>query len=68
MNEFDIPCSDCGSTLEERTIPLKEISTSPPIDDQVSIAECPECGARYYPEETLSRLPLIEDSRDADED
>lgn len=62
MNELDIPCSDCGTDLEERTVPAGELPVSTDAQRRVSIAVCPGCGARYYPDDTLSRLANASDS------
>lgn len=56
MNETDIPCSDCGTALIERTIHVRDLSVSTHSQGQVPIAECPSCEARYYPEQALIRL------------
>lgn len=56
MKETDLPCSDCGTELVERTIDTHELPLSTAADCSVRLAECPSCGARYYPEQTLSKL------------
>jgi predicted RNA-binding Zn-ribbon protein involved in translation (DUF1610 family) len=58
MNEIDIPCSDCGSAVVERTVTAGDVGTPAMADRSVTVAECPDCGARYYPEETLTRLTV----------
>lgn len=56
MNETDLPCSDCGSALTERTIPSTELPHLTASADTIEIARCQACGARYYPERTLAML------------
>lgn len=55
-HEIDLPCSDCGSSLEETTIATDDLPVSTNRDGSVTVAECPHCNARYYPEPTLTRL------------
>jgi NAD-dependent SIR2 family protein deacetylase len=54
ITEFDLPCSKCGGQL-------KQVSGS--VDDRVdeisgtiSLAECVDCGAQYYPKQALDRI------------
>ncbi|MFB6166285.1 MAG: zf-TFIIB domain-containing protein [Haloarculaceae archaeon] len=47
-SEFDLPCADCGVQLVHQ-----EVSRA---GDTVTIAQCPDCGGRYYPEAALRRL------------
>lgn len=56
IHEIDLPCSDCETVLVERTIQTDELQAPIDNDASVSVAECPGCGARYYPHETLSLL------------
>jgi hypothetical protein len=56
MNETDIPCSDCGTVLLERTFHAQDLPVATALQGHVRIAECPTCEARYYPEQTLSQL------------
>jgi uncharacterized Zn finger protein len=50
VSEFDLPCVDCGQELVRRQVVE--------AGDSLTVAECPSCGGRYYPEETLSALAL----------
>lgn len=56
MKETDIPCSDCGTALEERTVSVRDLPLSTDSRLSVDVAVCPTCAARYYPRETLARL------------
>ena len=56
MKETDIPCSDCGTELEARTVHVCDLPISTDRQCNVEVAICPRCGARYYPRETLDRL------------
>lgn len=55
-HETDLPCSDCGTGLRERTVNARELPGGARGDGRVTIAECPSCGARYYPREAISKL------------
>jgi DNA-directed RNA polymerase subunit RPC12/RpoP len=46
--EFELPCVDCGQELVRQ-----RISTG---SDDVTVAQCPDCGSRYYPEDALGRV------------
>lgn len=56
MKETDIPCSDCGTKLEERTVHVRDLPISTDSQLTVGVAVCPCCEARYYPRETLDRI------------
>jgi DNA-directed RNA polymerase subunit RPC12/RpoP len=57
-HETDLPCTECGSALEERT-------ETPTTDDaeSLTLAVCPHCGTKHYPDEALSRLGTSGESR-----
>ena len=50
VSEFDLPCVDCGQELVRRQVAE--------AGDTLTVAECPSCGGRYYPEGALSALSL----------
>ena len=54
--EADLPCSDCGSDLIDRAVPAHELPLGSSATGTVTVAVCPECGARHYPDETVRRL------------
>lgn len=56
LHETDLPCTDCGSALEEQTVTLSERERTNSNSGKVPIAICPQCGARHYPENALSKL------------
>lgn len=56
VHESDLPCSDCGAALVERDVEPPALSLSSSSEGPLSLAECPACGARYYPERALARL------------
>lgn len=56
MNEFDLPCTDCGTALIESTVPARRLPALTTHAGGVTIAVCPECGARYYPDAALEEL------------
>jgi uncharacterized Zn finger protein len=49
VTEFDLPCADCQQELV-RTVVEGAAGT------ELTVAECPNCGTRYYPESALGRL------------
>lgn len=55
-HETDLPCSDCGVELVERTVDAGDVTGPVDAGAPITVAECPSCGARYYPRETLARL------------
>lgn len=54
--ETDLPCTDCGTDLRERTLPTNELLLPVEAQQDVTIAECPNCGGRYYPDDTVTVL------------
>ena len=56
--ETDLPCSDCGGELVERDVDPRTLSLASAIEGGIRVAECPERGARYYPEQSLSKLSI----------
>ena len=55
ISEFDLPCTDCGRDLVARELGGASASAS---SEALTVAECPSCGGRYYPDETLRRLTV----------
>ncbi|WP_226010333.1 hypothetical protein [Halomicrobium salinisoli] len=55
-HETDLPCPDCGSDLEERSVAASDLTPGAALEDRVTVAVCPACDATYYPDRTLSRL------------
>lgn len=56
MNEFDLPCADCDTSLIGTTVPAGLLLPHSPAVGPVTIAVCPDCDARYVPEATLETL------------
>ncbi|WP_459191348.1 hypothetical protein [Halosimplex sp. J119] len=50
VSEFDLPCADCDQQL------VRTVVTSPSTGDELTVAECPTCGSRYYPEAALEQV------------
>ena len=50
VSEFDLPCTDCDQPLQPT-----EIELSPGVG-ALTVAECPTCGSRYYPESALEQV------------
>lgn len=53
--EFDLSCATCGGSLDERSLGADELPSAN-VSGSVSVAQCTDCGSRYYPETTLERL------------
>ncbi|QLH81710.1 hypothetical protein [Halosimplex pelagicum] len=56
MREIDIPCSECGTELAERVVFTADLPVETGWRGSVRVAECPSCGARYYPRQTVAQL------------
>lgn len=50
IDEFDLPCAECGDDL------VRTVVADPESGRDVTVAECPNCGGRYYPTDALERL------------
>ncbi|WP_276301735.1 zf-TFIIB domain-containing protein [Halorussus lipolyticus] len=53
-SEYDLGCAVCGSSLTRREVTAEALGFS--SFDSLEVAECPDCGGRYFPETTLERL------------
>ena len=53
--EFDLSCTDCGGSLDERSVRPDEVPFAN-VSGPVAVAQCTECGSRYFPETTLERI------------
>ena len=53
-SELDLPCATCGGVLREATIAPDALRFD--THEPLSVAECADCGGRYYPERTLDRI------------
>ncbi|MCO8245020.1 MULTISPECIES: hypothetical protein [unclassified Haladaptatus] len=49
--EFELSCATCGSSLSKRNVSIDH-----PNAGTIEVAECKNCGDRYFPESTLERL------------
>lgn len=63
VHETDLPCADCGADLVERDVGMARRVDPDTGELTITVAECPECGARYVPEQTLG---LIDTRREPD--
>lgn len=54
ISEYDLGCANCGSSLARREVAAKTLGFD--SFDSLEVAECPDCGGRYFPETTLERL------------
>ena len=61
-SEYELDCATCGASLTRREVPGDALrvgqSDSPKLGgaESLEVAECPNCGGRYFPETTLERL------------
>lgn len=56
LHETDLPCSNCGGSLRERDVASRDLAVAAGTADSAVVAECADCGARYYPDGTIRRL------------
>ncbi|NHN61125.1 MULTISPECIES: hypothetical protein [Halorussus] len=63
ITETDLPCADCGTALCERTLPAHTLLLPIEGRDYVTVADCPACSARYYPDDTVSVLAEVRGAR-----
>lgn len=52
--EFDLDCAACGSSLARNEVSAESLGFA--VENEVEVAECPDCGERYFPESTLQQL------------
>ena len=53
-SEYELGCATCGGSLTRREVAGEALGIS--AAGSVEVAECPDCGERYFPETTLERL------------
>lgn len=53
--EFDLACATCGGALAKQSVAATDVSLTG-VSGTLSVAQCIECGSRYFPETTLERL------------
>ncbi|NHN59439.1 MULTISPECIES: zf-TFIIB domain-containing protein [Halorussus] len=53
-SEFDLDCATCGTSLTRREVAGESLGLG--VADALEVAECSNCGGRYFPETTLERL------------
>lgn len=54
ISEYDLDCTDCGEPLIRRELSAETLGFD--AHDSLEVAECPDCGDRYFPETTLEQL------------
>lgn len=59
-SEFDLRCATCGGVLREATVPAESVGFE--SHGSLSVAECAECGGRYFPERTLDQLGRVREA------
>jgi DNA-directed RNA polymerase subunit RPC12/RpoP len=53
-SEFDLDCATCGTSLTRCEVTGDALGVG--VSEPLEVAECPDCGGRYFPETTLKRL------------
>lgn len=53
-SELDLPCATCGGALREATVSPDTLGIE--AHGPLAIAECTDCGGRYFPARTLDRI------------
>ncbi|WP_137285202.1 zf-TFIIB domain-containing protein [Halorussus salinisoli] len=53
-SEFELDCATCGTSLTRREVAADALGLG--ASESLEVAECPDCGGRYFPETTLERL------------
>jgi YgiT-type zinc finger domain-containing protein len=54
ISEYDLDCTNCGESLIKREVTSETLGFD--AHGSLEVAECPDCGDRYFPETTLERL------------
>lgn len=52
--EFDLSCSECDGQLRRVHAPASDHIDG--VDGTISLAECANCGAQYYPKRVLDQM------------
>lgn len=53
-SELDLTCATCGGALREATVSPDAVGLS--ARGPLSVAECTDCGGRYFTEQALDRI------------
>jgi len=54
VSEFELSCATCGGQLSRRAVSGAALGVG--VEGELVLAECTECGGRYFPRETLDEL------------
>ena len=54
ISEYDLDCTNCGEPLIKREVTGETLGFD--TRGSLAVAECPDCGDRYFPETTLEKL------------
>ncbi|SDN02366.1 hypothetical protein SAMN05192554_11277 [Haloarchaeobius iranensis] len=54
VSEFELACAACGGQLSRTTV--SGVSLGVGVERELVLAECADCGERYFPRETLEEL------------
>ena len=53
-SEYELSCADCDGALARHELSPEEVAVD--VGTTVPVAECEDCGNRYYPTEALERV------------
>lgn len=59
-HDTDLTCADCGGTLVEHTESAQSLGVVDAENQGILVAECHDCDARHYPDETHEQRPRFE--------
>ncbi|WP_267640126.1 hypothetical protein [Haloarchaeobius amylolyticus] len=54
VSEFDLNCATCGGSLTRSQVPAETVGVE--SAGPLVVAECANCGSRYFPRNTLDAL------------
>ncbi|WP_435358853.1 DUF7479 domain-containing protein [Haloarchaeobius sp. DFWS5] len=54
VSEFDLACATCGGTLSRTEVSSDSLRFD--AAGTLLVAECTDCGSRYFPRQTLTGL------------
>lgn len=52
--EYDLPCANCDGPLARHEVSPDDLEVD--VNSTLPVAECTDCGSRYYPTEALERI------------
>ena len=56
VTEYELACTSCGGSLTRATVDPSALGASATDPERITVAQCGDCGVRYFPRETLEEL------------